>query len=66
MAVNGPLLQHADTLIKKAIKDMFKDSKNVNNRAGHFVGRADNVVDFTVSISVDKFVKQVNQKPFLS
>ena len=37
LAVNGPLLHHANPLIKKTIKDMFKDAKNVNNRAGHFV-----------------------------
>ena len=55
------------TIVSKQIPySMFKDAKNVNNIAGHFVRRADIVVNFTVSKSVDKFVKQVNQKPFLS
>ena len=66
LAMNGPLLQNTDPLIKKAIKDMFKDAKNVNNRAGHFVRRTENVVDYSVSKSVDQFVNQSNQKPFLS
>ena len=49
LAVNGPILQHADKLIKEAIKEMFKDAKIVNNRSGHFVRRVDNIADYSVS-----------------
>ena len=38
-------------------KNIFKDTKNVNNRSGHFVRRTEK--------SVNKFVKQINQKPIL-
>ena len=65
LAVNGPLLQHADKLIKKAIKEMFKDVKDVNNRGGHFVRRMDNIADYSVSKSVDSFIKKSNLKPFM-
>ena len=65
LAVNGPLLQHADPLLKKAIKEMFKDAKDVNNREGHFVRRNNNIADYSVSKSVDSFVKEKNQKPFI-
>ena len=66
LAVNGPLLQHADPLIKKAIKEIYKDSKDVNNRDGHFVRRNQNIADYSVSKSVDSFVKQKIQKPFFN
>ena len=66
LAVNGPLLQHADPLIKKATKEMFKNAKDVNNIDGHFVRRNQNIADYSVSKSIDSFVKQKNQKPFLS
>ena len=65
LAVNGPLLQHADPLLKKAIKEMFKDAKDANNREGHFVRRNNNIADYSVSKSVDSFVKERNQKPFI-
>ena len=59
------VLQHADPLIKKAIEDMFKNAKNVNKRSGHYMMKTENVLDFSVSKSVDKFLKQMNQKSFL-
>ena len=65
LAVNGPLLQHADKLIKETIKEMFKDSKNVNNRDGHFVRRMENIADYSVSKSVDSFAKKQKLKPFM-
>ena len=34
------------------------NTKNVNNRSGHFVRRTEK--------SVNKFVKQINQKPILN
>jgi hypothetical protein len=35
-----------DKLIKDAIKEMFKDAKNVNNRGGYFVRRMDHIADY--------------------
>ena len=65
LAVNGPLLQHADELINEPFREMFKDAKNVNNRSGHFVRRVDNIADYSVSNSVDSFIKKSNLKPFM-
>ena len=55
---------NADPLIKKAIKEMYKDSKDVNNRDGHFVKRNQHIADYFKS--VDSFVKQKIQKPFFN
>ena len=34
VAVNGPLLQHADPILKDGYKEMSKDSKDLRNRGG--------------------------------
>ena len=65
LAVNGPLLQHADPLIREAIKDMFKNTKDINNRGSHFVRRNQNIKDYVVSQSVDSLVKKPKLKPFM-
>ena len=65
VAVNGPLVQHADSLIKEALKDMFKDAKDVKNRNGHFVRRTQNIADYSVSKSVDSIVKKSKLRPFM-
>ena len=65
LAVNGPLLQHADPVIKAALKDMYKDTKDTRNRGGRFVRRNNNIEDYAVSKSVDSFVNQPNSKPFM-
>ena len=66
VAVNGPLLQHADPVLKKALKDMYKDAKDIRNRgAGRFVRRNENVADYVVSKSVDALLMKPNSKPFM-
>ena len=65
VAVNGPLLQHADSLLKEALKNMYKDTKDVRNRGGRFVRRNENIADYTVSKSVDAFMLKPNLKPFM-
>ena len=65
VAVNGPLVQHADSLIKEALKDMFKDAKDVNNRNEHFVRRTQNIADYSVSKSVDSIIKKCKLRPFM-
>ena len=66
VAVNGPLLQHADPVIRAALKVMYKDCKDMRNRGGKFIRRNNNVQDYTVSKSVDSFVNKPNSKPFMS
>ena len=66
VAVNGPLLQHADPVIKAALRSMFKNSKDKRNMGGRFIRRNNNVKDFAVSKSVDSFVNKPNIKPFMS
>ena len=34
VAVNGPLLQHADPILMEALTAMYKDSKDVRNNGG--------------------------------
>ena len=64
--MNGPLLQHADAVIKAALGEMYKDSKDIKNRGGKFIRRNQNIADYSVSKSVDSFSKKPNSKPFMS
>ena len=66
VAVNGPLLQHADPVIRAALKVMDQDSKDMRNRGGKFVRRNNNIQDYTVSKSVDALVNKPKSKPFMS
>ena len=66
VAVNGPLLQHADSVVEKALRDMFKNAKDMGNRGlGSFVRRSENIVDYTVSKSVDAYKMKPKSKPFM-
>ena len=66
LAVNGPLLQHADVVIRAALREMYKDSKDIRNRGGKFIRRNQNIADYSVSKSVDSFSNKPNSKPFMS
>ena len=66
VAVNGPLLQHADPVLIRALRDMYKDAKDLQNRGfGRFVRRNSNIADYTVSKSVDAFKMKPKSKPFM-
>ena len=66
VAVNGPLLQHADPVLIRALRDMYKDAKDLQNRGfGRFVRRNNNIADYTVSKSVDAFKMKPKSKPFM-
>ena len=66
LAVNGPLLQHADSVLKEALGEMYKDSKDVRNRGvGRFVRRNNNIADYSVSKSVDVLKMKPISKPFM-
>ena len=65
VAVNGPLLQHADNIIKKSLRSMFSDKKSVFDKGGHFVRRSENIEDYVVSKSVDKFSNVAINVPFM-
>ena len=41
--VNGPLLQHADPVIKAALRSMFKNSNDKRDMEGMFIRRNNNV-----------------------
>ena len=66
VAVNGPLLQHADAVIKAALVEMYKDTKDLGNRGGMFVRRGNNIAEYAVSKTVDSFMKKPSLKPFMS
>ena len=51
VAVNCPLFQHADNIIKKSLRSMFIDKKSFMDKGGHFLCISHNSV---VSKSVDK------------
>ena len=65
MAINGPLVQHADEIIKTALKKYWEKSKSLTDRSGHFVRRSENIPDFTVSKVVDKLVAEPPRLPFM-
>ena len=49
--MNGPLLQHADAVIKAALVEMYKDSKDIRNRRGNLIRRNQNIADYSVQVS---------------
>lgn len=65
VAINGPLVQHADDIIKTALQRYWEKSKSSNDRSGHFVRRSENISDFTVSKVVDKLVAEPPRLPFM-
>ena len=65
VAVNGPLLQHADTVLKEALIDMYKGAQDSRDRMGRFVRRNEKIEDYCVSKSVDAFTKKPKSKPFM-
>ena len=64
--MNGPLLQHADPILKEPLKLMYKTSKDTRDRGGRFIRRNKNITDYDVSKSVYSFFKKPNSKPFMS
>ena len=65
VAINGPLLQHADEIIKSALQRYWEKSKRFADRSGHFVRRSEKIVDFAVSKVVDKLVAEPPKLPFM-
>ena len=37
VAVNGPVLQHVDPILKETLKEMYKDAEDSRDRMGRFV-----------------------------
>lgn len=65
IAINGPLVQHADDIIKSALQRYWEKSKASTDRSGHFVRRSENIEDFAVSKVVDKLVAEPPRLPFM-
>ena len=65
VAINGPLVQHADDIIKSALQRYWEKSKSSTDRSGHFVRRSENISDFAVSKVVDKLVAKPPRLPFM-
>ena len=65
VAINGPLVQHADDNIKTAQQRYWEKSKSSTDRIGHFVRRSENISDFAVSKVVDKLEAEPMRLPFL-
>ena len=65
VAVNGPEVQNADSLILKAMKMMFSKYKSTLDREGHFIRRSGKVKDLFVSESVDRYAAKPMKIPFM-
>ena len=65
MGLGGWLEQLRIRLSQPPTKLKLKLKLSLAKRSGHFVRKTENVLDFSVSKSVDKFLKQMNQKSFL-
>ena len=67
VAVNCPLLQHADNIIKKSLRSMFSDKKSVLDKGGHFFAclNSQNIEDFVESKSVEKISNVAVNVPFM-
>ena len=64
--VSLSMVQHADPVIKAALRLMFKNSKDKRDMEGRFIRRNNNVKDFVVFKSVDSFVNKPKIEPFMS
>ena len=65
VAVNGPEVQNADSLILKAMQMMFSKYKSTLDREGHFIRRSGKVKDLFVSESVDRYAAKPMKIPFM-
>ena len=65
IALNGPALQHADDILKSALKIYFEKSKRSQEKSGHFVRRNENIKDYAVSKVVDRLLSEPAKLPFL-
>ena len=63
--MNGPLLQHSDGTVRTALKRMYGGAKHSQNKDGHFIRRAENIKDYLVSKTIDKFVSTDVKAPFM-
>lgn len=66
LAINGPDTPHSDSLVQKAMKTYWKDSKQVQSRSdGHFIRRSENITSYVVSKAVDSVRNASENLPFM-
>ena len=66
IAVNGPNIEHADSVIDKSMRQYWKESGEGNKTDWHFVRRSDKVTDFTASRVVERMKKSKPELPFMT
>ena len=64
-AINGPSVAHSEKVVKEALNDYWKDSKNKNNRDGHYIRRSENIKSYEVSKAIDRIRADPPQLPFM-
>ena len=64
IAENGPLLQHADSIIEAAMNEYWKDKKQTG---WHFIRKSDNIKQYTGSSSkiIGRFFDTKSKLPFM-
>ena len=66
VAINGPEINHCDSLVKEAMSDYWRKFVRKGDRQGHFVRRGDNIASWTVSKAVDTVAKKPPRLPFMA
>ena len=65
IAINGPTVPQADNVLKEALNDYWKDSKNRNNRDGHYIRRSENIQSYDLSKTIDRIRSVPPKLPFM-
>lgn len=65
ISVNGPKIQHCDSIVQESMKKYWRSSKMKNMEDGHFVRRSNNIQSWLTSSSVDRLNKATRLLPFM-
>ena len=65
IAVNGPSVEHCDSVCRKALQHCYQNAKHQQDTEGRFVRRSAKMAQFTVSKAVDKLREQKPKKSIM-
>ena len=66
IAINGPELPHADSIIQESMTEYWKNSGKRKTGDWHFVRKSQNIRDFAVSKVVDRMSSAKPNLPFMT
>ena len=66
ISVNGPLVQHCDSVVKGTMTTYWRRMKIGSLQSGHFVRRSNNVMQYVTSKSVDRLNDAKVKTPFMT